>query len=168
MHVGMKVKHLEYGLGTVKSVSEHLADIRFDGGLRSLSPEQSPLEPADAQAEITALNMPLTTLIAETVSAMVKELNLEQDDAIVEELGARWQKGTLVLKPSDPNLQPKPIQFFWERFPDGKSPVPRAWLCRPALLEPHGESAPGKVGRCRPARPRKFLRISCIVYWHRP
>jgi len=118
MHVGMKVQHPEYGLGTVKSVSEHMADIRFDGGLRTLAPEQSDLHPAEAQAEISALTLPLTTLIAETVSVMVKELGLEQDNAVVEELGARWQKGTMVLRPSDSGLQAKevPLETFFHKI----------------------------------------------------
>jgi len=30
MNIGMKVRHPELGTGTVKGLSEHLADIRFD------------------------------------------------------------------------------------------------------------------------------------------
>ena len=45
MHIGMKVRHPELGAGTVKGISEHVADIRFDSGLRSLAPEQSDLDP---------------------------------------------------------------------------------------------------------------------------
>jgi hypothetical protein len=118
MNVGMKVKHPEYGVGTVKALSEYMADIRFEGGLRTLSPEQSPLEPAEAQAEISALTLPLTTLIAETVSVMVKEMGLEQDNSLVEQLGARWQNGTMILRPSDPNLQAKdvPLETFFHKI----------------------------------------------------
>ena len=104
MHIGMKVKHSEYGLGTVKGLSDHVADIRFDSGLRSLAPEQCNLEPAEAQTEITGLNIPLNTLISETVNAIVDQLDLKQDDAHVEQLANRWQNGTLVLRPSDASL----------------------------------------------------------------
>ena len=119
MHVGMKVKHPEYGLGTVKGVSEYMAEIRFDGGLRTLAPDQCDLQPAEPQADITALAMPLTTFIGETVGALVKEMGLERDDSVVvEELGTRWQKGTMVLRPSDPNLQPKevPLETFFHKI----------------------------------------------------
>lgn len=118
MFVGMKVRHPEYGPGTVKSVSEHFADIRFDAGLRTLSPEQCDLQPAEPLAEITALAVPLTTLIRETVSAMVKDLGLEQDDSIVEQLSARWQTGLMVLRPGDPSLQAKevPLQVFFHKI----------------------------------------------------
>ena len=118
MHVGMKVHHPDYGVGTVTSVSEHLADIRFDSGLRTLSPEQSELKPAEALAEISGLTVPLNTLIGETVAALVQQLGLERDDAIIEQLAARWQKGTLVLRPSDAALQSKevPLEVFFHKI----------------------------------------------------
>jgi hypothetical protein len=118
MHVGMKVRHPDYGAGTVKSVSEHLADIRFDSGLRSLAPEQSDLHPDEAQADITGLTMPLPTLITETVAAVISELGLERDDSIVEKLAVRWQNGTLVLRPTDASLQSKevPLEVFFHKI----------------------------------------------------
>jgi hypothetical protein len=118
MHVGMKVQHPDYGVGTVKSVSEHLADIRFDSGLRTLAPEQCDLKPAEAQAELNGLTVPLSAIISETVAALVHELGLERDDALVEKLAARWQKGTLVLRPSDATLQSKetPLEVFFHKI----------------------------------------------------
>ena len=58
MHVGMKVLHPDLGIGTVKSVSEHFADIRFDSGLRTLAPEQCDLKPAEALAELSGWPCP--------------------------------------------------------------------------------------------------------------
>jgi hypothetical protein len=118
MFVGMKVRHPDYGVGVVKSVSEHLADIRFDSGLRTLSPEQSSLSPAEAQVEVTSLTVPLSTFIGEVVGAMTKELGLERDASIIEELAARWQNGTLILRPSDSSLQSKevPLDVFFHKI----------------------------------------------------
>jgi hypothetical protein len=118
MHVGMKVQHPEYGLGTVKSISEHFSDIRFDSGLRTLAPEQCDLKPAEAQADLSGMTMPLSALISETVAAMIGELGLERDDSVVEKLAARWQKGTLALRPSDPTLQSKetPLEVFFHKI----------------------------------------------------
>ncbi len=118
MHVGMKVLHADYGLGTVKSVSEHLCDIRFDSGLRTLSPEQCDLKPAEAQAELSGLTVPLSTLIGETVAALAREMGMERDDAVVEKLAGRWQKGTLVLRPSDATVQSKetPLEVFFHKI----------------------------------------------------
>ncbi|MGA2749564.1 MAG: hypothetical protein ABSG59_12370 [Verrucomicrobiota bacterium] len=118
MHVGMKVRHPDYGVGTVKSVSEHLADIRFDSGLQTLAPEQSDLTPAEAQAEVTGLTLPLATLLAETVAVTIKELGLERDPSVVEKLAARWQKGTLLMRPADAALQSKevPLEVFFHKI----------------------------------------------------
>ena len=114
----MKVRHPQHGVGTVKSISEHTADVRFDDELRTISPEQSDIQPAEAHAEVHGLSMPLTTFIAEAVHRMVKELDLERDDSIVEELGARWRNGTMILKPADTSLQPKevPIETFFHKI----------------------------------------------------
>jgi len=118
MHIGMKVRHPELGAGTVKSISEHVADIRFDSGLRSLAPEQSDLTPDEALADLTGLAVPLSNLVAETVSALIKQLGLERDESLVEQLAARWGKGLLVLRPSDPALQTKevPLEAFFHKI----------------------------------------------------
>jgi len=117
MHIGMKVRHPDLGVGTVKGLSEHVADIRFDSGLRSLAPEQSDLTPIEAQAEVSGLAVPLPVFIAETVSALVKELGLERDETILDELAARWGRGTMILRPSDPALQAKevPLETFFHK-----------------------------------------------------
>ncbi len=118
MYVGMKVRHPDYGVGTVKSVSEHLADIRFDSGLRTLAPEHSDLQPAEALAEISGLTAPLSTLVAETVSVTLKELGIERDEATIEKLAARWKSGTLVMRPTDGALQSKevPLEVFFHKI----------------------------------------------------
>jgi hypothetical protein len=118
MHVGMKVQHPDLGVGTVKSVSEHLADIRFDSGLRTLAPDQCDLQPADAQADLSGMTVPLSTLITETVAATVKELGLERDVSTIGKLAGRWHAGTLVLRPSDPSLQNKdvPLEVFFHKI----------------------------------------------------
>ena len=53
LHVGMRVKHPAYGLGTVKLIDEQSATVQFDDGIRrQVSPEASGLVPAEAQAAI--------------------------------------------------------------------------------------------------------------------
>ena len=118
MHIGMKVRHPELGTGTVKSISEHVADIRFDSGLRSLAPEQSDLKPDEALAEVSGLATPLSALVAEIAGALVKEMGLERDDSVAEQLAARWAKGMMILRPSDPALQSKeiPLEAFFHKI----------------------------------------------------
>jgi hypothetical protein len=118
LHVGMKVKHSQYGIGTVKSISEHTTDIRFDDQLRTISPESSAIEPAEPQVTVTALDISLNQLIRMTVGEMVEKLGLEKDDEVVEKLGVRWRNGTLVLRSADASLQPKevPLETFFHKI----------------------------------------------------
>ncbi len=118
LHLGLKVRHPQYGVGTVKSIGPHAAEIRFDDEQRTVAPETAGLEPAEPQATVTALNLPLRQLIQETVRALAQELQVEQPDAVVEGLGPRWLGGRLVLHPADPALQTKevPIEVFFHKI----------------------------------------------------
>lgn len=111
LRVGMKVRHPQAGVGVVKSISEQIAEVRFDDGVRTISPETSGLEPADAQAEVTGLQMPLGLMIRQTVEAVLEKLGVERPTAVVEELAHRWRGGRLVLHPADPALQTKEVEL---------------------------------------------------------
>ena len=109
LHIGMKVRHMQYGVGVVKSISEATADIQFDDGRRTVAPEPSGLEAAEAQASIRGLEMPLAQMVQLTVDATIQKLGLERPESVVEQLGARWHKGKAVLHPADPTLQTKEV-----------------------------------------------------------
>jgi len=117
LHIGMRVRHPQYGLGVVKTLSETTADILFGDGRRTIAPEPSGLEPAEPQAQVSGLDIPLAQLIRDTVSATVESLGLERPDLHIQELGARWHKGRCVLHPSDPTLQTKevPLDVFFHK-----------------------------------------------------
>lgn len=94
---------------------------RFDLKIsNTISPEQSNTEPAEPQAEISGLTIPLSTVIAETVHRLPKELKLEREEEmqVVEQLGNRWRNGTLVIKPADPSLQARevPLETFFHKI----------------------------------------------------
>lgn len=115
LHVGMAVIHPQHGPGTVKAVTEHGAEVLFNDGRRPIDPEAAGLVPAEAQASVTAMSLPLDQLIARTVEALADRLGLEKPDARVHELGPRWRGGRMVLHPRDPVLSTKEIeldQFF--------------------------------------------------------
>ena len=118
LHIGMKVRHPQYGVGVVRSLSEQTADISFDDGPRTIAPAQSDLQPAEATATVSELQMPLTTLIRETSQAVVDALGLQPKDVVVDGLANRWQSGTLVLKPAADSLQPKevPLETFFHKI----------------------------------------------------
>ena len=109
LHIGMKVRHPQYGVGVVKTISEATAEIQFEDGRRTVAPEPSGLEPAEAQASIRGLDLPLAQVVQQTVDATIHSLGLEKPDAVVQQLGARWHKGRAVLHPADPTLQTKEI-----------------------------------------------------------
>ena len=118
MFVGMKVRHPHYGLGEVKALEPKLATVVFLQGEQKLAPELSGLEPATPQAELSGLTRPLAEVIRETVAALVEEMGLEREAGVVEELGARWHGGRLVLHPADPTLQTKevPLEVFFHKI----------------------------------------------------
>ncbi len=118
LHIGMRVRHPQYGVGVVKTISENTADIQFDDGRRAVAPEPSGLQPAEAQAAISGLEMPLAQLIQQAVAGTLDKLGLEKPDAVVQQLGTRWQRGKLVLHPSDPTLQIKevPLEVFFHKI----------------------------------------------------
>jgi hypothetical protein len=117
LHIGMKVRHPQYGLGVVKTISETTAEIQFNDGRRTVAPEPSGLEPGEAQVSIQGLDMPLAQVVQQAVDATIHRLGLEKPDAVVAQLGARWHKGKAMLHPADPSLQPKevPLEAFFHK-----------------------------------------------------
>ncbi|MSU61143.1 MAG: hypothetical protein EXS31_01900 [Pedosphaera sp.] len=118
LHLNMRVRHPQLGFGTVKRILEHTADIQFDEGLRTVAPETSGLEPAEPQAAVSGLEVPLAQFIDHAVRAAVKELGLEKPDSIIEKLGVRWHNGRLVMHPADSALQAKevPMETFFHKI----------------------------------------------------
>ncbi|MBE0544759.1 MAG: hypothetical protein IH623_25760 [Verrucomicrobia bacterium] len=118
LHLGMNVRHPQYGLGTVKSISESTAEILFTDGKRIVAPEAAGLEPAEAQVAVTGLGVPLKQFVEQTLDAVLYKLGLARSDGIVEKLGARWHGGRLVMHPADPALQTKevPLETFFHKI----------------------------------------------------
>ena len=111
LHVGMAVIHPGYGSGVVKSISEHAAEVLFADGRKPVEPESGGLVPAEPQAGVTGLSIPLARFIEQTVEALADRLGLEKPDALVRELSPKWRGGKLVLHPHDPALATKEIEL---------------------------------------------------------
>jgi hypothetical protein len=118
LHVGMRVRHPQYGVGSVKAISEATAEIQFDEGRRTVAPEPSGLQPAEPQIAISGLEIPLTQLVQQTVDTTVNKLGLEKPESVAAKLGARWHGGKLVMHPADPTLQTKevPLDTFFHKI----------------------------------------------------
>src|SRR5438034_5367127 len=94
LHISMKVRHPQYGVGVVRSLTEQTAEIAFDDAQRTIAPASSDLQPAEATTALSELEMPLATLIRDAAHDVVEALGLEQRYALVEGLATRWQRGT--------------------------------------------------------------------------
>ena len=117
LHIGMSVRHPQYGLGTVKTISEITADILFSDGKRTVEPNAAGLEPAEPQMTASGLNLQLKQFVEQALDAAVAKLGLEKPDAVVEQLGLRWHGGKAVLHPADATLQTKevPLEVFFHK-----------------------------------------------------
>lgn len=118
LHVGMKLRHPQYGPGVVKTIHERTAEVRFDDAVRTVDPELGDLQPAEPMASVHGLAVPLAQFVAETTRAVLDGLGVEQPPRGIEKLGTRWQRGTLVLRPADPALQAKevPVEVFFHKI----------------------------------------------------
>lgn len=118
IHIGMQVKHPQYGVGVIRGIAEHTVDVVFDDGKRIVDPEASGLEAAEAQVAVTGLERPLTPFVQEIINNTVSALGFEKPDAVVPELGVRWHGGKAVLHPADPTLQTKevPLETFFHKI----------------------------------------------------
>jgi hypothetical protein len=118
LHIGMSVRHPQYGLGIVKTISEVTAEIQFNDGKRTVAPEAAGLAAAEPQMAASGLEIPLKQFVEQTVAVAIEKLGLEKPDAVVEKLGLRWHAGKLVLHPADISLQTKevPLEVFFHKI----------------------------------------------------
>lgn len=107
--IGLSVRHPQYGIGMVKTISEQTAEIRFSDTLRTVDPELSGLMPAEPAMTVSGLEQPLNLFVQSIIEKVIESLGLEKPDTTVTELGVRWQQGKMVLHPSDASLQTKDI-----------------------------------------------------------
>ena len=115
--IGLKIRHPQYGVGMVKALNERTAEIRFDDGTRTIEPDMSGVTPDDPIVSVSGLAMPLKQFVESTVQGTLDQLGLGKPEAAIENLGARWQGGKLVLHPADATLQTKevPLEIFFHK-----------------------------------------------------
>lgn len=118
LHVSMKVRHPQYGLGTVKSLTEKTAEIRFDDAQRTIDPELSEISPAEPSVSVSGLDVPLKQFVETAIESVLDRMGYERPDAVVQQLGARWHNGKVVLHPADPTIQTKevPLEVFFHKL----------------------------------------------------
>jgi hypothetical protein len=116
--VGMKVRHPQYGEGIVQKISNADATLLFGNVVRTIDPELAEIAPAEAVVNVEGLTMPLKQFVESTLESVLQRIGVENPNASVSELGARWLKGTMVLKPADSSLQAKevPLEAFFHKI----------------------------------------------------
>ena len=55
LHIGMRVTHPRYGVGVVKALTQHTADVSFDDAPRTLDPASAELASAEPVAALSGL-----------------------------------------------------------------------------------------------------------------
>jgi len=111
LHIGQKIKHPQYGIGEVKTITEHSVDIQFSDLKRTIAPETSDIEPAETTASIRGLEIPLGQFVDQIVNRTLDQLGVEKPEAVVGGLATRWRNGKMILKPADANLQSKEVEL---------------------------------------------------------
>ena len=116
--IGLRVKHPQYGLGTVRSLTEKTAEIRFDDAQRTIDPELSEISPAEPSVSVSGLDVPLKQFVETAIESVLERLGYELPDVVVNQLGVRWHGGQMILRPSDPTLQTKevPLEVFFHKL----------------------------------------------------
>jgi hypothetical protein len=82
LHIGMSVRHPQYGLGTVRTISEITAEIQFNDGKRTVEPNAAGLEAAEPQVAVSGLAVPLKQFVEQTLAAAIQKLGLEKPDSV--------------------------------------------------------------------------------------
>lgn len=118
LHINMRVRHPQYGMGTVKSISAQLAEVVFSDQTRQVDPQLSELEPAEPRAALSGLDMPLDQLVDRIARAAATQIILQKDEEAIAQLGQRWHGGRLAMHPADASLQAKevPLEVFFHKI----------------------------------------------------
>ena len=118
LHIGMKVKHPQHGSGLVTSITEHVAEVTFQDGVKKLDPTPLEMDQSDTTVQIGGAVVPLGRFLKEVVLEAALRLEELHADGTVEQLALRWQSGALVMKPGDEKLQAKelPLEKFFHKI----------------------------------------------------
>jgi hypothetical protein len=115
---GMKVVHPHHGEGVVEKIVGSAAEIRFGNLLRTIDPELADISVPEPTVKVGEAEVPLGKFVKGIIEETVANLGFEKPDAVVSQLGLRWQKGKIVMHPADPTLQTKevPMEVFFHKI----------------------------------------------------
>ena len=111
--VGSRVKHPAYGEGVVIGLDIAAYKLCFmTYGIKMVGKEY------DAWEIIEAIPSETDISFSEAEKSLIRILKTYNGLESKVDLGDKWDKGTLILKPADPNLKPKdmPIDIFFHKI----------------------------------------------------
>lgn len=111
--IGSRVKHPAYGEGVIIKLYAIAYDVCFiHYGIKSVGKEYSAWEVIDRIVP----DEEITFTAAE--KSLIKILKQWSDISSLTEIGDKWDKGNIILQPSDPGLKPKeiPIETFFHKI----------------------------------------------------
>ncbi len=111
--IGSRVKHPAYGDGVVIRLNKAAYEVCFMlYGIKQVGREY------DKWQIVEAIPAEEGVTFSEAEKALIKILNQFSDISEVVPLGDRWAGGSLILRPSDPNLKEKelPIETFFHKI----------------------------------------------------
>ena len=111
--VGSRVKHPAFGNGVVIRLNVAAYDVCFQTyGIKMVGKEYDKWEVIEAIPAESAVTY------TEAEQSLMKILRNWSDISQVVPLGDRWKGGKMILKPNDPDLQPKeiPIETFFHKI----------------------------------------------------
>ncbi|MCB9278749.1 MAG: hypothetical protein H6562_07540 [Lewinellaceae bacterium] len=111
--VGSRVRHPGYGDGVVIRLHQAAYEVAFMlYGIKSVGKDYNAWE------IIEAIEADSAVTYSEAEKSLKRILREFSDISEVVPLGDRWDKGTLILKPSDESLKPKeiPIEAFFHKI----------------------------------------------------
>jgi len=116
-NIGSRVEHPGFGKGVIVSVDAEFYVIWFKAqqGTKIVAKNLEELQLLEA-----ADNAPIeaNTTLADIEEALERIINRKLDTTDTVPISAKWNKGTLVLKPADTNAVPKeiPIETFFHKI----------------------------------------------------
>ena len=111
--IGSRVKHPAYGDGVVIKIHVAAYEVCFSlYGIKNVGKEY------DKWEIIEAIPAEETVSFTQAEKSLMKILRSWSDVSEVVEMGDRWNKGTLILQPSDQSLKAKeiPIESFFHKI----------------------------------------------------
>ena len=97
--IGQRVKHPQYGVGTVNRINEQTAEIRFDDATRTIDPVLAEVSPAEPTVAVSGLDIPLTRFVETLIETLLPHLGYENPNAVVGGLGTRCTRAEWCCTP---------------------------------------------------------------------